>query len=148
MRDLSRFRRLDESQISQTLRRLRDRVAERFPGSGLNSVSAELVELSEESFECVRYLQRPSWPIRIAVGTVIAVMTVVIGLGALSIQVNRHVERISELVQMLESAINDIIFLGVGIYFLLTLEGRIKRRRALRSLHQLRSVERLFRQLH
>jgi hypothetical protein len=140
MRDLSRFRRLDESQISQTLRRLRDRVAERFPGSGLQNVSAELVELSEESFDCVRYIQRPSWPIRVAVGTVIAGMTAVIGLGALSLQVSRTVDRISELVQMLDSATNDIIFLGIGIYFLLTLEGRIKRRRALRSLHQLRSI--------
>ena len=36
--------------------------------------------------------------------------------------------------------INDLIFLGVAVYFLLTMETRIKRRRALEALHQIRSV--------
>jgi hypothetical protein len=41
---------------------------------------------------------------------------------------------------MLEAAINDFVFLGVGIFFLVTIEGRLKRRKALHSLHQLRSI--------
>ena len=140
MRPPARFRQLDESQIGVTLRRLRDRVGERFPDSGLSGVTAELVSLADESFACVAYLRRPNWPIRLAVGAVIAGMLTVLVLGAMSIRVPGRVDRLSELVQMLEAATNDIVFLGIAVYFLVTLEGRIKRRRALASLHQLRSV--------
>ena len=140
MPEIARYRQLDQSQIDQTLRRLRDRIAERFPQSGLSNVAAELVSLSEEAFDCVAYLRRPNWPIRVAVGLVILAMVVVVGLGALSIRVSSQVNSVSELVQALEASINDIVFLGVAIFFFVTLEARIKRRKALGSLQQLRSV--------
>lgn len=140
MVDLARYRRLDKTQIDHTLRRLRDRIVERFPGSGLSNVSAELIAISEESFECVEYLARPSWPIRLGVGATIAAMLGVVALVTVKFRVSGQVDRLSELVQMLDAMKNDIVFLGVAVYFLLTLENRIKRRRALRTLHQLRSV--------
>ena len=41
---------------------------------------------------------------------------------------------------MLESAINDIVFVGIALAFLVTVEGRLRRRQALRALHELRSI--------
>lgn len=140
MREMARYRQLDQTQITQTLRRLRDRISERFPGAGLADVAGELVSLSEEAFTCIAYVRRPNWPIRVVVGMVIAAMVGIVGLGAVSIQVSGKVDSLSELVQTLDASINDIVFLGVAIFFLVTLEGRIKRRSALTSLHQLRSV--------
>ncbi len=140
MREIARYRQLDQSHIGQTLRRLRDRIAERFPGSGLSNVAGELVSLSDESFDCVAYLRKPNWPIRVAVGVVIAAMVVVVALGALSIRVSSRVNSVSELVQTLDASINDIVFLGIAIFFLATLEARLKRRKALGTLQQLRSV--------
>ena len=43
-------------------------------------------------------------------------------------------------IQVLESAINDVVLLGAGLFFLMTLETRIKRRRALKAIHELRSL--------
>jgi len=140
MREIARYRQLDQSQIAQTLGRLRDRIAERFPGSGLSNVAGELVSLSDEAFECVAYLRKPNWPIRVAVGVVIAAMVVVVGLGAVSIQVSSRVSSVSELVQTLDASINDVVFLGIAIFFLVTVEARLKRRKALGALQQLRSV--------
>jgi hypothetical protein len=140
MREIARYRQLDQAQITQTLRRLRDRISERFPGSGLSNVAGELVSLSEEAFETVAYVGRTNWPIRIAVGAIIVGMVSVVVLGAVSIHVSGKVNSLSELAQMLDASINDIVFLGVAIFFLVALEGRIKRRKALTSLHQLRSV--------
>lgn len=140
MREIPRYRQLDQSHIGLTLRRLRDRIAERFPGSGLSNVAGELVSLSDEAFDCVAYLRKPNWPIRVAVGVVIAAMVVVVGLGALSIRVSSRVNSVSELVQTLDASINDIVFLGIAIFFLVTVEARLKRRKALGSLQQLRSV--------
>jgi hypothetical protein len=41
---------------------------------------------------------------------------------------------------MVESGINDLIFLAIAVFFLITLESRLKRRKALSALHQLRSL--------
>jgi hypothetical protein len=140
MREIARYRQLDQTQITHTLHRLRDRIAERFPGSGLSNVAGELIALSEEAFERIVYVRRPNWPIRLAVAAVIVGMVTVVTLGAVSIHVSSRVNSISELVQTLDASINDVFFLGVAIFFLVSLETRIKRRKALASLHQLRSV--------
>jgi hypothetical protein len=140
MTEVGPYRQLSETQINQTLRRLCDRITERFPDSGLGRLSRELVQISEEASVCVAYIRRPHWGLRIAVGAVIAVMVTVIIMAGLTVQLPGRVDRLSELVQMLESAINDVVFLGVAMFFLLTIEGRLKRRKALHSLHQLRSI--------
>ena len=47
---------------------------------------------------------------------------------------------LSELVQGLEAAVNLLILFGGAIWFILTLEEREKRQRALDSLHRLRQL--------
>jgi hypothetical protein len=47
---------------------------------------------------------------------------------------------LGSVLQAIESAAQDLIFLGVAIYFLLTIEGRLKRRLALRDLRRLRAI--------
>ena len=42
--------------------------------------------------------------------------------------------------QGVAAGINDVVLLGIGIFFLVSLERRITRRRALRALHELRSL--------
>jgi hypothetical protein len=50
------------------------------------------------------------------------------------------VEGIGSLLQVAESAAQDLIFLGVAIYFLFTLEARLHRRVSLQALHRLRTI--------
>jgi len=134
------YRQLSEEQITQTLSRLRARISERFPDSGLSRLASELILVSKEAGESVQYVRRPHWGIRIGVGTVIAAMVGILGIAAASVRITGRVDRLSDLLQMLEASVNDLIFLSVAIYFLVGIEGRMKRRKALRSLHQLRSI--------
>jgi hypothetical protein len=46
--------------------------------------------------------------------------------------------RLGNFIPLLEAGINDIILIGAGIFFLVSAETRIKRRRVLNSLHRLR----------
>ena len=39
-----------------------------------------------------------------------------------------------------EAGFNDIVFFGIAVFFLLSIETRVKRRRALTVLHELRSL--------
>jgi hypothetical protein len=140
-RALARYRSIDDALVEQTIERLRDRIDERFPASGLGRVSAELLSLAREASERAAYARRPHWPTRIGVGIAIAAMVAVVAAAVVAAtRLPAEVRGLAELVQASEAALSDLVFLGATIVFLVTLEGRIKRQRVLRWLYQLRSV--------
>jgi hypothetical protein len=138
---LSTYRQLDESQIIRTLERLRDRIGERFPQSGLLRVSEELLAVAHDASHSVAYLRRPNWLARGAAA--IAIVGMLLGLVrilAATVRGPIGVTGLADVIQTGEAAINNVIFFSIAVYFLLTIETRLKRRRALRTLHQLRSL--------
>jgi len=136
----SPFRRLDEAPIRATIARLQARIGERFPDSGLAGLAEELRAIASEASETVDALGRPNWPIRLGVGVLITAMLLLVVAGAVSLREPAKVDGWGQLVQVIESGINDLVFMGAAIFFLVTVEGRLKRRRALHALHELRSV--------
>lgn len=128
-----KYRELDDAKISQTLERLRRRIGERFPESGLSKVCEELIAVSRETRECVAYLRSPIWPVRIGVAVAIAVMLVVLVMAA-------RTQAVPGDWSQLDSAKNSVVFLAVGAFFLTSIEPRLKRRRALVVVHQIRSL--------
>lgn len=133
------YQTLDPARIVETLDRLQARVQARFPASGLSKVSAELAQTARNTSERAADLSAPSWPLRIAVSLVI-----VLGIAA-QLWAGRllHLERIETglgLLQSLEAAVNLLILFGGAAWFLITLEERMKRQRALDALHELRSL--------
>jgi hypothetical protein len=134
------YRELDPTHVIDTAARLRRRVDERFPGSGLGRVAAELESVTREAASLSAWMARPNWPLRAAVLlTVLALVVVLIALG-LQVKVELRTGGWSDLVQGLEALINDLVFFGIGIYFLVGLEVRQKRKRVLSALHVLRSL--------
>jgi hypothetical protein len=136
----SQYRQLDELRIVATLTRLRDRIAERFPDSGLAKVAGELLTLSNETTAFVAYVRRPHWPIRIGVALAMAAMVVVLVTVAATVRLSTAFDGLPEFVQALNATIGNLVFLGATVFFLITLENRLKRRKALTTLHELRSV--------
>lgn len=132
---------LNLTQIQLTLVNLRRRIGERFPGSGLERVAAELCRIGDETGPIIERAARPHWPLRTLVGVATLVVVVLVG-GLVAYVASRPfgLDGMSDLLQAVESAAQDLIFLSVAIYFLFTLEGRLKRRVSLRELHRLRSV--------
>ncbi|HSJ08832.1 MAG TPA: hypothetical protein VK928_02935 [Longimicrobiales bacterium] len=127
--------------ILGTLATLQHRIEERFPGSGLGRVAAELHRVAAETRPVLERAARPHWPLRIAVIIVALGIAVLAGalfwfLGSLS----ADVDGIGDMLQAIESAAQDLIFLALALWFLFSLESRLKRRTALRELHRLRSI--------
>jgi len=137
---VSSYRELDPSRILAEIDTLARRIEERFPGSGLGALSRDLSAIAVSQVERLEALRRPNWPIRSA--SALATAVVIIGLVAAlaNLRLTTGVDRVLDLVAGVESAVNDMIFIALAVFFLFTLEGRIKRRRALASLHELRSV--------
>jgi len=125
------YRSLKPEQIVETTRRLGDRVSERFPESGLNSVCRELIVVADQAAVTAEWIDRPILWIRIIVIVLLFVVLAVLAAAFAGLSVRMHIDSISDLVQAVEAAINDIIFLGLAIFFLAGWENRIKRRRAL-----------------
>jgi hypothetical protein len=137
---VSRYRRLDVASITSTLDQLSRRVGERFPESGLHSVSRELVDFASECSARVRRIQKPHWPSRAAIVAAVIGLAAIIVATASKLQVAPTVPGIAELAQGIEATINDVVYLGIFIFFLGTLESRAKRKEALTALHELRSI--------
>jgi len=134
------YRRLDADRIVATARQLTRRIEERFPESGLSKVAGELVGLAEQAATDAEWFRRPHRGVRLAIAGLIGLLLFVV-VGALLTIVPRPADAsLTDLLQASESAVQDLVFLGIGIYFLLGLEVRRKRRRALVAMHGFRAM--------
>jgi hypothetical protein len=70
----------------------------------------------------------------------VAILGITLGLAVLGLRVSLQVGGLADLLQATESAVNEVILFALAIFFLLSLETRVKRCRALRALHRLRSI--------
>jgi hypothetical protein len=134
------FQELDPSRIIETSVRLQQRIVERFPGSGLSRIAEELSEVARATQQIESWLAKPLYPVRIAVAITLAVLLAAVGMTLMVVRIDLLGSDFSDFAQGVEASINDLIFVGIAIYFLLGLERRLKRVRALKQLHVLRSM--------
>ena len=134
------FRQLDPAEIVKTTGRLVERIVNRFPESGLAGVGRELVAVGKEAVQGASDLGKPICPLRVAVWVVIVVFAILPFILLATLNLSTGFETLGDFIQTLEAGVNDIGFAGIGIFFLVTLEGRIKRRRALSAIRDLRSI--------
>lgn len=130
---------LDAAEIVDTIERLRNRIEERFPNAGLGKVCGQLLDISQKARERAEWIARPILAVRIA--TVVLSVIIVAGLILMVTRLRPPgAFELGQFIQVLEAGINDLVLVGAAIFFLATLESRIKRRRALRALRELRSI--------
>ncbi len=138
----SQYSELHGVHIRKTIEKLCRRIHERFPGSGLGGVAAELEQVSAENERVVSQLQKPIWWLRvltvIAIGSLVSLFSwVAFRLATLALT---GAATLSDVLQGMDAGINEVVFLTLAIAFLVSLENRIKRGKALRILHKLRSI--------
>jgi hypothetical protein len=135
----AKFRKLDSEKIIETVQALHARIEERFPGSGLGKVVGELLDVSKETVARTEWIQRPHLLLRF-VAALLSLFIVAVMVG---IVLNIHKFQLDDFVntmQGLDSAIGSVVFIGAAILFFVSWEARIKRRRALKALHELRAL--------
>jgi hypothetical protein len=135
------YHELQITHIVATLRRLHQRISERFPESGLSNVGAELLKLAEETGPILERQRRPHRFIQLgAVAIILLLVTIPIaGLAWRGIPA-MELRDLPTVLQVIESAIQDVIFLGLAVYFVFTIETRLDRRGSLRELQRLRNI--------
>lgn len=136
------YHRLDARRIVAALDQLRARVGERFPGSGLCALAADLHRVGETAAAKAQRLTGPYVGLRLLVFVALVVGVAVEAYLVSQIDwpgVLARTEVIS-LAQGLDSTANLVLLSAAAAFFLLNLEERLRRRRVLGALHELRSL--------
>ena len=136
------YRRLDGEMVATTAVKLADRVAERFPASGLAGVADELAQSARLAGRQARGLTRPYYGLRTLVVLIVGGGLAALVWGGLFLVDWSDVTGAGDLVVLtpvMESAVNLILIVGAGAWFLLTLEERLRRSRVQAWLHRLRA---------
>jgi hypothetical protein len=135
------YRRIDSAKIVATGETLGRRIAERFPGSALCHIAMEFVPLARNASATAEWLAAPHRWVRAtaALGLVILAAASAAALWSLDLRMEAF-STLSDLAQGLEAAVGDAVFVGLAVFFLFSIESRIKRRRALAVIHELRAM--------
>lgn len=146
---MSTYRALNAGSIIATIDRLNARIVERFSERGLAGVCAQLAEIARRDRDRVATLRKPDLIVRAGVFSVAALSlaTLLLLLRQVKLPSLLHLLQPGDgagamltLFQGIDSAVNILIFFGVGLFFLLRHEERSKRRTALEDLYELRSI--------
>jgi hypothetical protein len=132
---------LNEAKLFETGERLHQRIAERFPESGLSELAAALVQLTQESVTRAERIRRPDY--RLRAGLVILGLVAVAGVVEYFWASSDPRSALTQLFQFLDATKGAAAYLGILAYSLITLEYYLKRRKALRAIHELRAMAHL-----
>jgi hypothetical protein len=128
--------------VIETISALQQRITERFPGAGLGGVCAELNAIAQHNSQRAEAIGRRNIFLRAFVFLVLAggVWLLVRVAMLISISTSTTADNVYSVLQGIEAAMNIIVLMGAALFFLITIEDRLKRRRALTALHELRSI--------
>lgn len=135
------YRKIDSAKVVATGQTLGKRIAERFPGSALAEIATEFVALARSTSATAEWLAEPHRLVRASTALGLAILAAASGAAIWSLDLRMEAfSTLSDLAQGLEAAVGDAVFIGVAVFFLLSIESRVKRRRALAVIHELRAM--------
>lgn len=140
MGESSKGRSLRAEKIIDTCAQLEQRIDDRFPGSGLRIVAGEVLKIARDAMVRSERMQRPNWPLRLGVYVILFAAIFVLGKSASALRFSKELTELATFVSVVEATLGSLVFLGAGAVFLVTLEMRIKRDRALAAIHELRAL--------
>jgi hypothetical protein len=136
------YRSLDPQKVVETISALQQRITERFPGAGLGGVCAELKAIAQHNSERAEAIGRRNiWLRALVFALLVGGLWLLVRIAMLiSVSTSATADNVYSVLQGVEAAMNIIVLMGATLFFLITIEDRLKRRRALTALHELRSI--------
>jgi hypothetical protein len=129
---------LKEQELLKTAVKLQERVAERFPESGLSKVAAEVVLVTREALVRAERIRRPDLVLR--GGLIVLLVVVLAGVAWELWNYWYQVLDFQSVFSFFGTTKEGAAYAAAIALFLVTLEVRLKRRRALKAIHELRAM--------
>lgn len=135
------YRLLQPEKLVETTLLLERRIGERFPDSGLRSAANELKRFAEDAVVRSNEIRRPYLMLRFTIALLVTGIVSVLVLLGMRLRVKEEaIFEFSQFVQSLESGLGALFFIGATIAFLVTVERRWKREKALTAIHELSAL--------
>ncbi|SDD82620.1 hypothetical protein [Nocardioides lianchengensis] len=135
---------LGAEHVRATVVALERRIDARFPERGLHQVSLELVAMVDRvaSVSVVnrRRIDTARTVSRTLMALVVVATVVVLVIAARDVSGDAGPDSSVDWVPLIESAINDLVFAAIAVFFLWSFPERVQRGQVLTLLHQLRSL--------
>ncbi len=132
---------LDAEKVIETIATLQRRIVERFPGAGLGAVCGNLLALAQASSARAERIARRHVLLRLGL---LALSVLAAGLLAWILSrldySRTDGDSVFTVFQGIEAVANLVVLTGATLLFTITIEQRLKRRRALAALHELRVI--------
>ncbi|UQN31139.1 hypothetical protein [Brachybacterium kimchii] len=142
--DSSRFQRLDGAAVRRSAQSLQQRISSRFPDRTLWEVCGEVVGIVDEINAGSGISRRRVRAARVLSRLVMLLIAIFLGgavaLAAVQVATSPGAVGPLDLLPLIETIINDLVFGGIAVFFLFSLPERMERARVLRILHRLRSL--------
>jgi hypothetical protein len=134
--------RLDPAKIILTAEHLAQRVSSRFPDSTLAGLAADLAEIARETDERARLARRPNRLIRGAgwLAGALGFLGLWFFIGRIQthlIDAKMEFGTVTDLFESADAGFNILVALAGALWFLVTLEARVKRKQALEHIGEL-----------
>lgn len=141
------YRRLDAEHLAASLTKLDARIRDRFPAAGLARVCQDLIAITRDNTARAANIGRRDWWLWfVALSLLVASVSGLAYLARMLIAnkivdvTNPKPENVYTLIQGIDAFIHIFFVIGGLMFFLITIEDRLKRRRAIRALNELRSI--------
>lgn len=131
---------LDAHRVIETIDRLRKRIVERFPGAGLAVVCGELLAVAQASSARAERIARRHILLRLGLILLAAAAIGLLAWVLSQLDYSRRDDNLFGVFQGIEAVANLAVLTGGTLLFAVTIEQRLKRRRALAALHELRVI--------
>ena len=134
------YLRLDPNQIIQTVEVLTQRIRERFPQANLNNVCVSLQSVARQAQVRSEQISRPMYGLRILTVLIVGGVISLLGLIWNKFQLEDQHVGLEDILAWGDAGFQSLFVIGASILFLVALETRIKRKRCLAAIHELRSI--------
>lgn len=130
--------RLDSARIVETADYLSRELGTQLPGSSLAGLADALAKIARAPDDQTRQARKPIYVLRAASAIAIGVAVVALALVARHVHARWEFATITDLFAGLQAGVNLLVLLAGALWFLVSIEARIKRRRTLQSIGELR----------
>jgi hypothetical protein len=131
---------LDCRKILETIDLLNLRIAERFPDASLADLGRHLYEIGKETDEIVQWIEKPNNWYRLLVFIIIFLVIVSLFYTISTLEIDFREFTLSHFVQIADSSLNTIFFLGGAVIFIVSVETRAKRKKVIAAINRIRAI--------
>jgi hypothetical protein len=134
-------RQLSKEKLLETAEKLHERIKKRFPDAGLAGVAAEIAQITGDAVRRAEAISRPNLWLR--AGLIVLLLIAVAGVVTYTQTRDDQKSAWQAFLEFLDVTKGSVAVLAATAIFLYTLETRLKRRRALEAVHELRAMAHL-----